>query len=341
MDSPKLLMPRFISHNKRVTHYCSESQLLFKSRSKKTLKISSRIKNLKKRTKNFLPYQQEAKNSYAKHVDLLLRQYHESFDVCKTKMNLVDLLNGFDFNMLKGDKYRLICRYLIPFIMALNDSDFDHQAKIDGLVLFQQKYAPMLAKKSRFVFTPLVIEFNDAYNFLKLIVVYNFCLMSGSDEYLNQLKNCNPTINFDQLNTIQAIVNFDCIKHKKIELLEQKDPNYQVPRIDLLLSQDLAKIICIAQMKAMFSRSSFLFCYYDYKKLMKSFEKKPEKTRLLQDFFWGVYLKEAFLNSLVWLLAMITKPFDCIASRFDQFINTSFFGSNQNKTYYYPHDEYD
>jgi hypothetical protein len=257
------------------------------------------------------------RDDYASAVNHLLRQYQESFNLCKTKMNLVGLLNEFDFNRLKGDKYRLICRYLIPFIMALNDPDFDHQAKIDGLVLFRQKYAAILAKKSGFIFKPSGIEFNDAYNFLKLIVMYNFCLMSGSDEYLNQLKKCNPNINFDQLNTIEAIVNFDCIKDKKIELLEQKDPDYQVPLRGLLVSEDLEKIIFVAQMQEMLNRSSFLFCYFNYKKLMQSFELEPAKRELLHDFFWNVYLKEAFLNNLRWLLAMITKPFDYIASCFD------------------------
>jgi hypothetical protein len=147
MDSGKLLPPRLINENKRVTHYRSESGTRFKDRKKKYAK-KELVKNLQQKAQAFVKqlakgtnFQEEFKNPYEFHVKRLEQGYTKTFQECKKNDNLLILLSEFDFNSLKKDKYRSMCIWLVPCIMAFADLTFDQEAKMIFLPRLFEKCA--------------------------------------------------------------------------------------------------------------------------------------------------------------------------------------------------------
>lgn len=334
MNQSTLFLPRLINESKQVVHYCSESRILFENRKK--VKISTnrnkRIQRSQKRGQQFgtrltgyNESQKTVQNEYKSYYEKLYASYQETFQDCKAKNNLASLLYEFDVESLEKDHYRDVCMWLVPAIMAFNDVTFLEDSKIDFLNILCKECRPIIQSEEAFCFRGCGLPYNDAFELLKLITLYNLMSLAGYHDFVNNLKARHPLIKFDTLNYIEIITDFDFIAEKKFEILEQKTlMNFYPYPLHLHMSESLQlkqqKIISRVGWTQELNKIRLLWLYPKYKQIMRDFDSDPVKQEWFCEFF-NEYYKKRVLDSFIESLYFVLKPFIVLFKYFDSCVD--------------------
>lgn len=334
MNQSILFLPRLIHESRRVVRYCSESGISFENRKKvkTSTNRNKRIQRLQKRGQQFgtrltgyNESQKTVQNEYTLHYEKLCASYQETFQNCKAKNNLTGLLYGFDVESLEKDRYRQVCAWLVPAIMAFNDVMFLEDSKIDFFNILYQKCRPIVQFEEAFCFRGCGLPYNDAFDFLKLITLYNLMSLAGYHDFVNNLKARHLLIQFDTLNYIEIITNFDLIAEKKCEILEQKQcMNSCLVPLHLHMSESLQlkqqKIIFSVGWTQELNKIKLLWLYCKYKEIMRGFDSDPVKQECFCEFF-NEYYKKRVLDSFIKKVCFVLKPFIVLFKYFDSFVD--------------------
>lgn len=353
MNKPVLFLPRLINVNNRVVCYRSESGIWFKNRKKVRILThrNNRIKRLQKRGQQFCTRlaeykkpQSTAQNEYKSYYEKLYKSYQETFQDCKAKNNLASLLYGFDVESLQKDHYRQVCVWLVPAIMAFNDEMFLEDAKIDFLKILFKKCSSIIQFEEAFCFRQQeCFPYNDAFDFLKLITLYNLMSLAGYHDFVNNLKARHLDIQFDTLNYIEIITDFDLIAAKKFEILEQKKcVNSRPVPLNLHISESLQlkqqKIIFSVRWTQELNKIKLLWLYCKYKQIMRDFHSDPVKQEWFSEIFHEYY-KKRVLESFIKKVYFVLKPFIVLFKYFDSCVEKILVKVGFDENYYDSNDD--
>ena len=149
--------------------------------------------------------------------------------------------------------------------------------------------------------------------------------LAGYHDFVNNLKARHLLIQFDTLNYIEIITNFDLIAEKKCEILEQKQcMNSCLVPLHLHMSESLQlkqqKIIFSVGWTQELNKIKLLWLYCKYKEIMRGFDSDPVKQECFCEFF-NEYYKKRVLDSFIKKVCFVLKPFIVLFKYFDSFVD--------------------